>query len=519
MEQGEQEAAMETTHIAIATLTVFDTTQATVSPIASELIYQLVKHKGFHQTVAGFKEYNKVVTEAVVGGSADDVDDIIDSSKALRKKIANVFDYEVTTFLKNTQGFDDLVKSLNNAKKWAKSLTWFDTISGPFFDAANVAFCGWQLHNAIHDKDSPPEVRSLNIASASLGVASGAVGVTAFVVGALATAGSTLAAVAGPVGAIIGCVLSLASIIIDLINSANPHVTIGEHLDAIQKLKEGSLKYLQNQVNITQQVSPIFNQNTGFDTIYEVNQGNLIVAMRNDQSQRIWGFEDITDLVFNASMKPGKENGYLTMGKKRMFDKSNYGRNFFFQPEGIVELGYDYYGNVTNPEGKGVTVVANTAMVAEQFSIRGVRIDTRVENDEQQKNPDNVVFGEYAGLAWAGYNKFYTGAGDDLVQVTGIPCSGWNCFSGTLGEGINTLSFQGMNPNIFKFTPVANPGHSTGPPKIFVGVKFDMRQRIMDNDTQLHLRTKDSESEYSPVKEKLIGYIFGVNVFHGMYRT
>ena len=73
-----------------------------------------------------------------------------------------------------------------------------------------------------------------------------------------------------------------------------------------------------------------------------------------------------------------------------------------------MELGYDYYGNVTNPEGKGVTVVANTAMVAKQFSIRGVRIDTEVENDEEQKNPDNVVFGEYAGLAWAGYNKFYT---------------------------------------------------------------------------------------------------------------
>ena len=118
MEQGEQEAAMETLHIAMATLTVFDTTQATVSPIASELIQQLVKHKGFHQTVAGFKDYNKVVTQAVVGGSADDVDDIIDSSKILRKKIANVFDNEVTAFLKNSQGYDDLVKSLNNAKKW-----------------------------------------------------------------------------------------------------------------------------------------------------------------------------------------------------------------------------------------------------------------------------------------------------------------------------------------------------------------------------------------------------------------
>lgn len=35
MEQGEQEAAMETLNIAITTLAVFDTTQATVSPIAS----------------------------------------------------------------------------------------------------------------------------------------------------------------------------------------------------------------------------------------------------------------------------------------------------------------------------------------------------------------------------------------------------------------------------------------------------------------------------------------------------
>ena len=221
MEQGEKEKSMQTLHIAMTTLAVFDTTQATVSPIASELISQLVNHRGFRQTVAGFKEYNRVVTEAVIGGNANDVDDIIDNAKALRKRIGNFFDNEVTSFLKNTQGYDDLVTSLNNAKRWAKGLTWFDTISGPFFDAANVAFCGWQLYNAIHDEDSPPEGRSLNIASASLGVASGAVGVTSFVVGALATAGRVVATVAGPVGAIVGCVLSLASIIIDLINSAN----------------------------------------------------------------------------------------------------------------------------------------------------------------------------------------------------------------------------------------------------------------------------------------------------------
>ena len=507
MEQGEQEAAMETLHIAMATLTVFDTTQATVSPIATELIHQLVKHKGFHQTVAGFKEYNKAITQAVVDGSADDVDNIIDSSKSLRERIANAFDNEVTDFMKKSQGHDDLVRSLNNAKKWAKVLTWFDTISGPFFDAANVAFCGWQLHNAIHDKGSTTEVRSLNIASASLGVASGAVGVTAFVVGALATAGSTLAAVAGPIGTIIGCVLSLASIIIDLINSANPHITIGEHLDAIQRLKEGSLEYLQNQVNITQQLSPIFNNNTGFDTIYEVNQGNLIVSMKGDN---IWGFENIHDLVFNASIKPGKENGYLTMGDKRIFDKSNYGSNFFFQPEGIVQLGYDFYGNVTNPKGKGVTVVANTAMVAEKFNIRGFVIDTRVQDDKNRKNPDNIVIGEYTSLAEASDIRFDTGAGDDVVQITGMLCSTCSCIFGGLGPGINTLSFQGMNPNKVQLsTP-----RSGDSPKIFVGVKFDMR---LNSEAKIHLRMKASEN--SPVKEKHVGRIFNVNVFHGTYRA
>ena len=71
-----------------------------------------------------------------------------------------------------------------------------------------------------------------------------------------------------------------------------------------------------------------------------------------------------------------------------------------------------------------------------------------------------------------------------------------------------------MNPKIFTFTPVATSGHSTGPPKIFVGVKFDMRERRKDKDAQLHLRMKDSES----VKEKVFGHIVGVNVFHGMYQ-
>ena len=521
MEQGDKEKAMETLNIAITTLAVFDTTQAAVSPIASELIDQLVKHKGkFSNTIKGFTEYNRAVAERVVSGNADDVDDIIDNAKSLRKRIGEFFDSEAEAFIKNmknTQGYDDLVTSLNNAKKWAKGLKWFDTISGPLFDAANVAFCGWQLHNAIHDEDSPPEVKSLNIASASMGVASGAVGVTAFVVGALATAGSTLAAVAGPVGAIIGCLLSLASIIIDLINSVNPYGTIKNHLETIQKLKEGSLQYLENQVNITQQVTPVFKQNTGFDSIYEINQGNLILGMRADSVQNIPGVDDDPNILFDAEISPGEEDGYLTMGKNRIFDKSKYG-NIIFKPKGKVTLGYDFYGKLVKPNGKGVTVVANTAMVAEQFWIRGVHIDTRVENDEEAQNPDNVVIGETTGLAESDHSiRVYTGAGDDLLQVTGLLCNIWtyhqNCFWGVLGTGINTLSFQGMDPDRVQFPT----SHTGGASKIFVGIKYDMRETGKVPSCEIYLRLQDSKS--SPVKEYRIGYVTGANVFHGTYRT
>ena len=159
----------------------------------------------------------------------------------------------------------------------------------------------------------------MNIASASIGVASGAVGVTAFVVGALATAGSTLAAVAGPIGAIIGCVLSLASIIIDLINSENPYGTIKNHLETIQKLKEGSLKYLQNQVNTTHQVTPVLKYNTGFDTIYEINQGNLIQGMRGESVEHISGVDDDPNIIFDGKNKSRSREWLSDKGKEKDF--------------------------------------------------------------------------------------------------------------------------------------------------------------------------------------------------------
>ena len=105
----------------------------------------------------------------------------------------------------------------------------------------------------------------------------------------------------------------------------------------------------------------------------------------------------------------------------------------------------------TKPDGKGVSVVANTAMVAELFWIRRVEIDTRVENDEEEVNPENVVIGEMTGLTESDYRfRVYTGAGDYLLQNTGLPRNGWtyheNCLWGVLGTRIISLLFQGMNP-------------------------------------------------------------------------
>lgn len=46
----------------------------------------------------------------MAGGSADDEDDIIDNAKTLKENKGEFFDTEVTAFIKNTQGYDDLVK-------------------------------------------------------------------------------------------------------------------------------------------------------------------------------------------------------------------------------------------------------------------------------------------------------------------------------------------------------------------------------------------------------------------------
>ena len=123
------------------------------------------------------------------------------------------------------------------------------------------------------------------------------------------------------------------------------------------------------------------------------------------------------------------------------------------------------------------------------------------------------------GLAYSDHSiRVDTGAGDDLLQVTGVPCNYYNyhqnCFWGTLGTGINTLSFQGMNTKRLEF-PTGRTGRA---PKILVGIKYDMRSTGMVPSSEIYLRLKDSPvTERSQLHEYRIGYVTGVNVFHGMY--
>jgi len=53
--------------------------------------------------------------------------------------------------------------------------------------------------------------------------------------------------------------------------------------------------------------------------------------LRTDSIQPIWGVDKDPNIIFNATIRPGQEDGYLAMGKNRIFDKSKYG-NFFFRP-------------------------------------------------------------------------------------------------------------------------------------------------------------------------------------------
>ncbi len=158
LEQGEKEKAMQSLNLAIATLAVFDITQATVMPIGSLLMDELIKARGFFpETFARLTSYKQALPAAVLRDSQT-ADDVLDAVIPLKERIKQAFDNEVTSFLRNSQGYEDLVTNLNRAKTWARAAKWADVLAGPVFDAAMVGFSAYQLHLAISDTDSAPEV-------------------------------------------------------------------------------------------------------------------------------------------------------------------------------------------------------------------------------------------------------------------------------------------------------------------------------------------------------------------------
>eukprot|EP00112_Aurelia_sp_Birch-Aquarium-sp1_P017011 Seg3905.1 transcript_id=Seg3905.1/GoldUCD/mRNA.D3Y31 product="hypothetical protein" protein_id=Seg3905.1/GoldUCD/D3Y31 len=512
LERGEKEEALQSLQMAISTLAVFDITQATVQPIASVMINKMIKKKGFFPTFfEGLTSYKRALPDAVLtaGNSADDVLDVM---IPLKESIKDAFEREVTAFMRRSQGYDDLVTSLRNAKTWAKVARWGDVLAGPIFDSAMVGFSAYQLHLAINDKDSASEVRELNIASASLGIASGAVGIASFAVAALATAGTALAAFAGPIGAIIGCLLGLTAIIIDLVNSVNPYNNIKQQLETLHALKTESLKFLDTPVNIARDFTP-HGLNTGFDTIYEVNQAALIdFAGARTEGNNYWlGLDKDPTIFFKARDPVQREGDYLANGKNRVYDKSRY-QNIFFRPEGTPHIGYDFYGKngvSSTSEGHraGVTVRVNTALIADNFWQRGIEINTLVQDDEEKKAPDNVIIGHVGSLSRAqGEVRVATGAGDDVLQLTGMVFVRDNArgrsLVGLLGSGINTLSFRGFDRSKLDSIKLNDIDSKV------IAIHFNMVQNPNPEQGKLYLKLDNSEKVHK-------GTIAGVSVFYG----
>ena len=72
------------------------------------------------------------------------------------------------------------------------------------------------------------------------------------------------------------------------------------------------------------------------------------------------------------------------------------------------------------------------------------------------------------------------------------------------------MSFQGLDPDRVEFPT----GRTSGASKVFVGLKYDMRETGMVQSCEIYLRIKESDES---VEDYRIGYVTGVSVFHGTY--
>ena len=88
----------------------------------------------------------------------------------------------------------------------------------------------------------------------------------------------------------------------------------------------------------------------------------------------------------------------------KALDKGRYPSNVFWNPSGLVDLGYDFYCNKLTEEFGGTTVLASTDMLAGKPDVVLKGIDIETLNAEHQDFPDNVV----------------TGGGDDVIRINSL---------------------------------------------------------------------------------------------------
>eukprot|EP00795_Rhopilema_esculentum_P015537 gene15537-6800_t len=355
--RGEVEEAMETFNLAIATLAVWDFGQGIALPIADKLVNKIIlKYRNdFRNTLQAFENLRDImktnVLESISGSSSDALKGKLFDAKG---RIGAAFQTDVTSGMskfKSTQIYADLVTDLKGVKLWAKAAKWADVFAGPLFDAANVAVSAWQLVEAIKENDA------VEIASNALGMASGIVGLASFAVAALATAGTTIAAVAGPVGAIVGAILGIASVLVEVIASLNPYKQIEQDIQLIRDLTTNSKKLLYVDEEKLKEMVPS-QSNFTFSWIYEMNQGLALEYVKGRDE------ENCVPVKFRREPAPREVDGYLVVGKNKIFDKGRYPGNLFWNPQGLVNLGYDFYGKKMKEKFNGATVIAGTSLVA-----------------------------------------------------------------------------------------------------------------------------------------------------------
>eukprot|EP00794_Sanderia_malayensis_P010816 gene10816-biopygen8644 len=506
MKRGEMQEAMETFNLAVATLAVWDLGQGVAYPIADKLINKVIlKYQDdFQRTFQAFKRYHNVIKTNVLDDATKATDAAVLKSKLVNSKgdIAKAFQLDVESGLsrfKNTQIYGDLVTDLKGIKTWTKAAKWADVFAGPLFDAATVAVSAWQLSEAIKNNDP------FAIASSSLGLASGLAGLTGFAVAALATAGSTLAAVAGPVGAIIGAVLGIASIIVEIISSLNPYTQIDKDLSMLNELRKSSKKYLDADFDNLQKLVPS-HANFSFSWVYELNQGHLLEVTGTGKNSLN------RELVEFRLDKTGKiENRYMVVGGKTKFDKSRYPDNLFWNPSGIVDLGYDFYGKKITPQLNGVTVILSTNLVSGKgVDLKGANVET-YQNAEDAM-PDSVVIDDYYDMSPWGVLHVKTGGGNDVILMNGLVGKpghegypGHKDFKGHAKIFINTIgsdrkeSYQREN-NILSFEGMSRK-NSHG----LLGVKFEMPNGIME-----YISDKEGSK-----KNYFFGVVYGIKMFVG----